>query len=397
MNEQEFFALARNICLTEAEKTKSALRLRSCMSAHPVREPSEECHTERMASSEREFFQGLRDVTVPKNEADSVRRELLSYMRQHPVSQKRTYVLSPVLAIRSLFFSLRPMVFLLLAAFLTVGLGGVSYAAESSLPGDFLYPMKVNVNEKIKLSLAVSAEAKADIETGFAERRMEEAEKLQALGRLNPQTRLHLSAIFEKHIDRAEKRLAALNEEGKSAKAEKAEVRLQNSLEVHEIILTSLDEESATGSELREMIRSIQNIRSRNSNGNADVRSFSGTAIRINREDVLDKAIDALEKVEKKLKDKREDGQSNFNTVKGKLDAAKEKIREQRNTFDEKRKEKEDEVEKENRNNVSSGSYMSASTSVGLSISGSGTVRIRSNATINVKQEISIGVDNDED
>src|SRR3989344_5305171 len=35
--------------------------------------------------------------------------------------------------------------------------GGVSFASENSLPGDFLYSVKVNVNEEVRAALLVSS------------------------------------------------------------------------------------------------------------------------------------------------------------------------------------------------------------------------------------------------
>ena len=37
---------------------------------------------------------------------------------------------------------------------------GVSLAAEQALPGDFLYPIKVGVNERVQASLAATPKAK---------------------------------------------------------------------------------------------------------------------------------------------------------------------------------------------------------------------------------------------
>src|SRR3989344_3616455 len=42
--------------------------------------------------------------------------------------------------------------------------GGVSFAAEGSLPGDALYPVKVSVNEEVRGAITVGAEAKAEWE-----------------------------------------------------------------------------------------------------------------------------------------------------------------------------------------------------------------------------------------
>ncbi|MBP6926133.1 MAG: hypothetical protein KBB70_00360 [Candidatus Pacebacteria bacterium] len=55
---------------------------------------------------------------------------------------------------------------------------GVSYAAEKTLPGDFLFPVKVNVNEEVRGALTVSHEDKMNWEKERVVRRVVETETL---------------------------------------------------------------------------------------------------------------------------------------------------------------------------------------------------------------------------
>jgi cytochrome b involved in lipid metabolism len=77
--------------------------------------------------------------------------------------------------------------------------GSVSYAAEGSLPGDTLYPIKIHVNENVKGALALSAEAKAEHEASLAEERLTEAEELARTERLSTSTREDLKDAFLEH------------------------------------------------------------------------------------------------------------------------------------------------------------------------------------------------------
>ena len=54
----------------------------------------------------------------------------------------------------------------------------VSFAAERSLPGDALYPIKIGVNEKVRSYFAFSDRSKAKLEADFAAERLVEAEKI---------------------------------------------------------------------------------------------------------------------------------------------------------------------------------------------------------------------------
>ena len=57
-------------------------------------------------------------------------------------------------------FSLRSVVALSLVLVVLVG-SGTAVAAQAALPGELLYTVKVNVNERVAGALAVSTEAKA--------------------------------------------------------------------------------------------------------------------------------------------------------------------------------------------------------------------------------------------
>jgi hypothetical protein len=63
--------------------------------------------------------------------------------------------------------------------------GGTSFAAQSSVPGDFLYPVKIGFNENIRAAFAVSADSEADLQADLLEERIEEAQALQIEGRLS--------------------------------------------------------------------------------------------------------------------------------------------------------------------------------------------------------------------
>lgn len=76
--------------------------------------------------------------------------------------------------------------------------GGTSFAASGALPGDVLYPIKVNINEEIQSFVAVTPNAKAKVGVMRTEKRLEEAKTLAAEGKLDDKTQ----AIIETNIDR---------------------------------------------------------------------------------------------------------------------------------------------------------------------------------------------------
>jgi hypothetical protein len=84
------------------------------------------------------------------------------------------------------------------ALILVVG-GTTAFAAEGTLPGDLLYPVKVGVNEPFTGALAFSNTAKATWHADVAETRLSEAETLAENGTLTASTSDELETNFNEH------------------------------------------------------------------------------------------------------------------------------------------------------------------------------------------------------
>ena len=92
-----------------------------------------------------------------------------------------------------------------IASILSVVLVGSStaYAAIGSLPGDILYPFKIQVIENMEISLAMGKLAQATIHAELAARRVAEARELASQGRLDSSTSATIQANFDQHINEA--------------------------------------------------------------------------------------------------------------------------------------------------------------------------------------------------
>ncbi len=92
-------------------------------------------------------------------------------------------------------------VFIMAALIVMLAGGSVAFAAEDTLPGDKLYPIKISLTEPLRDTLAFSASAKAYLEELKIERRVKEAAQLAAKGQLTDainqqiQKRIEVSAI----------------------------------------------------------------------------------------------------------------------------------------------------------------------------------------------------------
>lgn len=127
--------------------------------------------------------------------------------------------------------------------FIFAGFSTVS-AAQGSLPGDLLYPVKLSINEKVEMALASDTSAKAALEARLAERRVEEAQTLAAEGRLDAAVAESLAVNFEAHAENAQN-LADASEEAEPGISAQVKTRLSASLAVHGAVLKTLGKESS--------------------------------------------------------------------------------------------------------------------------------------------------------
>src|SRR3989338_3923939 len=139
-----------------------------------------------------------RKIGLTSGERESMRLRLEGVMQEHHLSGG-----GPVPSPYFSFIAPRSAV-PALVLIIVIGGGGVSYAAEGTVPGDLLYPVKITVNESVRGTLAFSPASKAEWHATAAERRMVEVETLADRGTLTPEVRSELEANFEDHAQEVE-------------------------------------------------------------------------------------------------------------------------------------------------------------------------------------------------
>src|SRR3989344_9220322 len=142
-----------------------------------------------------------KDVRLSSIEKERMRGALSEYMT--PQTVRDTVSKRPVKE-RSLgtidwwfFIIKRKAMPIVLIIALILG-GGTAYAASDTIPGDILYPVKIKVNEPVKVAFTFSTQAKAQAHADIAEERLEEAERLLAKGELTQEEQEMLAADFSK-------------------------------------------------------------------------------------------------------------------------------------------------------------------------------------------------------
>lgn len=126
--------------------------------------------------------------------------------------------------------------------------GGVAAAAEGTLPGDLLYPIKVAILEPARTSLTFSAAAKASWQRTLAERRLSEAATLAKQGALSPNIEQVLLAGFERSAGEADASLRGSGHIASTTDISTADFAAR--LSAYESIFREIgaaDERSATG------------------------------------------------------------------------------------------------------------------------------------------------------
>lgn len=139
-----------------------------------------------------EYFKKLEQIKLSESARARMQGELDAYVTFHPVPSSvrvgdEYRFIEQVPVSTSWFTKLRnihimPMTFAILIALMISG--GTTFAAQSALPGDFLYPVKVEVNENIKSVFTFGADAEAELQADLLAERVTEVETLQARGEL---------------------------------------------------------------------------------------------------------------------------------------------------------------------------------------------------------------------
>ena len=190
---------------------------------------------------------------LSQKEKQNTRENLQLFMEKHPVrnsggarlllqARSKLSAFADMLMTKQLNVKLQPMTILLMIALLVSG--GASMAAEQSLPGDALYPIKVGVNEEVRGWATISDESKAKWDTRRAERRLEETEKLASEGRLNAEARAEVKTNFESHAEDFEKRVGKIEAKKKIKASLEARSNFEAALNAHERVLTQIFEDA---------------------------------------------------------------------------------------------------------------------------------------------------------
>lgn len=159
----------------------------------------------------KQFKKVTREVRLTPDEKAAMRTTLVRFMAAYPAvhSTVKPGVLSPY----ALLGRMRNFKTLSLVSLGGLVLGGsVAFAAEGTLPGDLLYPVKTEINERVRGMAALTPQAKAAWEVRQVERRLEEIEKLAARSEVSPAAKELAQNNLERYAERVKDRVASFED-----------------------------------------------------------------------------------------------------------------------------------------------------------------------------------------
>lgn len=266
-----------------------------------------------------EYLEKMKDIRLSDSSRTRIEQGLLEYARFHPVEEGvrvgedgrfiGQVPPSTSLIKRILNFKLQPMTALVLMIALAVG-GGTTYAAEGSVPGDLLYPVKLEVNESIKSGVALSNRSEAALQARLAEERLKEAEILAAEGRLTVEAANELSARVKNHYEEAEARNQAAEANGDYESSATTRASLEGTFRTYADVLNQLNV-SVSGNNGASLINDISGY----ADTSADAQATATAEVSLELTSTISATVDRAETIVNRAEAEMEDVRSELSAA----------------------------------------------------------------------------------
>ncbi len=248
----QFIGQAKKIGLTPEERTKVLGAIRTAITDPAVRIQGDQRLQESMEQpSVTSFVTSAKGIELSAQERVALRVALVERMQQPYAAPSLHSWLS--------WLNLAKGMPALGAFVLLIGTGAsASFAAENSVPGDLLYPVKIHVNEVLMERLAVSSEDQARLQAKRAIRRLKEAESLAAAKRLDAESTATLQQAFGTHARNVRRSIALMAAAQDASTASTLGNEFQASLEAHASVIDRLANDAPQREVLRELASDVR-------------------------------------------------------------------------------------------------------------------------------------------
>ena len=146
------------------------------------------------------FFKKSETISFSKEKKEGIRLKLETFIKETPV------IVQEVASARNefrWFVYLSRHTAMVSVLFVVFVVGSTGLLAEGTLPGDFLYGVKTNINEQVRGLFVGGSQDRAEWNLELAERRLVEIGKLSAEDRLSEEQREELKRKIINHTDKA--------------------------------------------------------------------------------------------------------------------------------------------------------------------------------------------------
>ncbi len=215
-----------------------------------------------MDTLEKKLKTEIGKIRMRASERVDLKERVMAFMEYHPMradvraatrSSKSLFDTQEFFYIQFKTWKMRSVA----GVFLLVLISSVPVSAESAMPGDVLYPVKVRVNEEVRSGLSLSSYGKVAWEARRVERRIAEARLLAKEGRLTNEVETQITDTVKEHAATAQKEIAVLRESDADG-ATIAQMVIESAFEVQSAVLdTDLGTDQASSTEGEGHIRAL--------------------------------------------------------------------------------------------------------------------------------------------
>lgn len=156
----------------------------------------------------------LKRIQMSEREKKSIKQNVMRFAEMNPTKNHSPYFrLSPYFSSFNFDFVYLSRISVVLLLFVIVGTGSLSIVSAKALPGDLLYPIKINLREKIEENLVFLPEKKIVLRQERIATRFMEVETLIKEDRITPENKSIAESSIQAEKEKLNDDIETINKE----------------------------------------------------------------------------------------------------------------------------------------------------------------------------------------
>lgn len=185
----------------------------------------------------KELLKKFKEIKMTAEEKNAGFKQLQSFINQNPI-KTNVSIKSPFYS--NIFIQHKILASAFAIVIIVSATSGTSIAAKYSIPGDNLYPVKINLTEKLETLTAITPEEKAIIEAKHLDNRLGEAEILSNQNKLENGVQEKVKKQITQNLEEAVAHVETLKSNGETENAKKIKISLEKSLQKHKDVVDEI-------------------------------------------------------------------------------------------------------------------------------------------------------------